>query len=345
MKKLFHIGATTCLFFFSPIPAATSPNTSDQVLIAYKLNSDAQTAFTSATSGPASFWDEWDTQNGSSLNRDYAEMTRTNNGSGTISSDNDAKMIVRMAWATEGVYLYCKITDDSWNAKDSVVLFFDADTRDEIHKPTEAAGYYPSPTDNYFTYNSSYYRFPLASLTPTGFTLGSGRMGESDGTVSSAADDHYGMTIRVHQSSATIRILEVFIPKGYILHDYAMYDPGFDFRNLTEGDEHAFTIQYKDNDGPNAGTLSLKKNKDPLANPRGNIALQEDITNAPWCAYELGELWDPNAVGIRPVSRTTAVPLTRAIPAAFWSLDGRRAGRFMVPGCRVGPGKKLLIHQ
>jgi hypothetical protein len=100
------------------LSAAAQVDTSDKVLVAYKLSPGQEAQFT--RDGQVSpFWSQWDLRNrGDSVRLDYMELNVMHNawvtGQGAFSGPQDAELKVRAAYGTAGLYLFFEIRDDNW---------------------------------------------------------------------------------------------------------------------------------------------------------------------------------------------------------------------------------------
>jgi hypothetical protein len=117
--------------------ALTGPDTSDYVLVAYRVTPAQESLFVRDTA-ISPFWSAWDRVNTDSVRLDYVDLTVEKNawvtGGAQFTGHGDAGMVIRAAYGAKGLYLYFQISDDSWMSPDAICLVLDRISSDSIRK-------------------------------------------------------------------------------------------------------------------------------------------------------------------------------------------------------------------
>jgi hypothetical protein len=123
--------------------AATAPDTTDHVLVAYELSA-AQSAQFDAFDGQMSpFWEEWEAGDPGASSLDYVHMTSADSQyiwnrstNGFDASADDAQVTVRAAYDSAGAYYWLAVVDNSWveagdAGHDVVIVYIENESLEE----------------------------------------------------------------------------------------------------------------------------------------------------------------------------------------------------------------------
>ncbi len=93
-------------------------------LCSYKLSPEQEAKF-AVGDGLSPFWSVWnddDIFDHIHLSPDYSGNTWNRSAFG-FTSESDCRMTVRTAWGSNGLYLYCEISDDNWSATPPLCIY------------------------------------------------------------------------------------------------------------------------------------------------------------------------------------------------------------------------------
>jgi hypothetical protein len=191
----------------------------DATLCVYELDATQQQQFSTTDGQVSAFWDEWS-------GRDYVELLPPGDcypDKCNFTDESDASMTVKLAATTKGLYLYAGVQDNVWvdwtdptrHGDDSVDLYFDAMSADEIWNCTDClVGLY----DSKLTFTTQQFQvFMGGNTTPTTFRFASydnalWSWTLQDDLTFADAKNTYGFDIEVVQVDATHKVQEWFVP-------------------------------------------------------------------------------------------------------------------------------------
>jgi hypothetical protein len=318
--------------------ALTGPDTSDYVLVAYKI-SPAQESLFVRDGKVSAFWDSWDRANsGDSVKLDYVDLTVEKNawvsGGGQFSGHDDAAVAVRAAYGGKGLYLYFGVTDDNWlqpagYEADVLDFLLDAMNSDSIRACDPYKCYIQPSWSWSLTFSSIQYEISVGSgSVPSSITISyfDGACADCVGRRVPIEELAYGgMGLNVIRRSGNVNVLEISFPWTWVGASGGvgtMPDTG---RRV------ALSPGYNDLDSGQATTVRTAlrwKEKDPF-NTCSDMTPPHDYCDA-WGDIEFGPDLG-SVVSVRPQSgHRTAVshakPVQRSANMAWYDLSGRRLG-------------------
>jgi len=321
--------------------SATAPDPGDSILVAYQINAVAEQAFAATSGAPAAFWADWETEG-----NDIAALNKVENGSGTITNDDDASMVVKAAYGEDGVYLFAEITDDNFRSGDVLRFFFDTEPSNWVQTWYETTGSFHLEHECFISNSGSYFEIPCGNTTPSeiksvfvqpDYQNGGSYLKDSLLSVSNLAVNFDGMKLKMLEINAQKRFVEFYLPYSY----FSNYNMGGGLYPLPlKGDLIAFCPQYIDKDGTNSGELSLNKGTDPL-----NCTRTPYNDNCfPWGDIEIGPIWKTGETSIKccnPYKKFQTANQTM-LPDNFYRLDGRQLSQFNFIGLKVAKYQKAM---
>jgi len=223
------------------------------------------------------YWNNWQ--------GDYIEMTVAKNAylPNSFTGDDDAKLIVKAAAGTNGMFFNIQIFDDTLKTDDLLDLLFDTLSSDDIMN-ANPMDFYIQPSWYWtLTYYSIQYQFPISysAAKDYGVNYFSGSAMAYDANDKKELEDGYGIKIK-HINAANSKIMEIFIPWNWIGLDVV-------HKNLKKGRRFAFLAGYVDYDylgttpEPKPNALYWKRfspfhsDNGDYADSWGDIELVEDI--------------------------------------------------------------------
>jgi hypothetical protein len=276
---------------------ATAPNLTDRVLIMYKLDA-TQAAEFSATDGKlCTFWQQWDSQNGAGLTRDYMAMNSGDAAyawnrcaSSPFAGADDAVVDLRAAYTDQAAYIYCKVTDNNWVdysgwATDVVDIYLDAMNSTAITDPMN----WFNPTQWALTFSTKQIQVGMGSTAAiTGYNYrfyDDLAMSITDHAATFGEATYDGMTMEVVAEGTNVKTQEWMIPLTQ-----------WGITNTAEGTNYAFTGGYNDidNDAPDCvNSLRFVNLCDPYCEPPNP---------ATWGDVELGPALGNGTISVKPHS-------------------------------------------
>jgi len=197
----------------------------DDLLVAYPLEADEENQFDFDDGRISPYWDGW-------VNRDSIAMNTADHWyetSNQFEGENDARMVIKAAYSKKGLYLYCKIQDDTWIApsddmdfsSDAIDLFFDRKIKEDIKNTSRSEA--PVPWNNALTRTS----LQIQSWT-TGSAMNDVNYGHWDNLLAvwrgiealggtniltlAEAKENYGITIKKVSFTPSSHVQEWFLP-------------------------------------------------------------------------------------------------------------------------------------
>jgi hypothetical protein len=332
------LAALVVLCAASRVPALTAPDTSDYVLVAYKLTPAQESLFVrDAAMSP--FWSAWDRANtGDSMRLDYVDLTVEKNawvaGGAQFSGHGDAGEVIRAAYGEKGLYLYFGVTDDNWQQPadfETDVLDFLIDRRSsqEIREcnPFDCL---PSGVwalwSSWPVYSSVQYQIQVGGLSvPQRVRLNyleGSTMYWGNVLTDSLASTHNGMDLDVVSLGENLTAAEIRIPWVWV------GDAGGVGAMPAEGRRVGLSGGYNDVDSGQASSMLTRlrwKEKDPY-NTCVDLNPPHDVCDS-WGDIETGPpLGEPSAIRPSPSHRHAAaatLPGLRDPSARYFALTGK----------------------
>lgn len=308
--------------------AATTPDSSDYVLLAYRLSSEQESQFSTTDGQVSAFWDHWDEKYDRIVMR---PATHAPEGRDNFTGPEDCSMDVLAAYGTAGLYLSINVTDDSrveadggekdpW--KDVVELYVDKQSSADIwaQDPFEVFCY---PTWWTLTFTSiQIVVWSWKSPQPESFRYGfyNEAMWEWQDTIVTATEaqtNYDGMSFESLSTAENRGTQEWFIP-------WTQVGVGGIEGEFQVGQQFAFAGGCHDMDateGDQIGSLRWRNKVNPFSGAQGT----EGFLN-PWGDIELAEA-TAGAVTDAAHPQNTKAPLGANRPegqASVFTLDGRR---------------------
>jgi len=323
--RLVNLAFLVISILISQQSFAASSDPNDEILLFYPLSEAEQTSFSTDDGIVSSFWTtNW-------IDRDYIDMTtalNSNPNSAPWSGSDDARITIKAAASPEGLFFYCKVTDDIWVDPvsgtgawkyDAVDLFFDNKTSEEIL--AGGSSIMVNPAWKWaLTFTSQQYQVWMGSAAlPTTFAFNyydNLFFTWSQNTVSfDQASLHYdGMKMEIIIEDNTNKVQEWFIPWSWV-------GTGGISGPINQGKRFAFTGGYNDMDGDGSSVGEIRwKNIDPFG---GGNSLEEHA--ASWGDLEAAE--DLQTGIYAPLQRSTRLKSASVGTKEFFNLKGERIRR------------------
>lgn len=330
--------AIIALFLASASSAQTAPDQFDTVLVTYQLSAAQETQFDGHDGALAAFWSEWDTQNASSLNRDYILMDPAHcaqPGRDYYTGPEDNSVYIRAAYGQNGIYMLVEMVDNDFLDRnmgtntDSIhrdVFELYIDTLSSEENRTLGALCYIGLYDATLTYTSVQLLLSLGrNRVYDNFRISFydeflWSWQDSWTRFTTAETDYDGMLFESVTVSPTRRAQEWFLPWSWV----GQGGPASPVP--PQGRRFAFAGGCHDMDSAQGDTVCSLKWKN-----RGNpwAAKVGDEYNNTWGDLELG----PSLTTTKVPGTTTALRPPRGMPGRgeVYTIDGRKVCRTARP--------------
>jgi hypothetical protein len=267
MKRCFSSLCVGSLIAAASISALEyDVNSGDATVYAPVLTAAQEATFSVTDSTMSSFWDSWDEYDLAILNiEDHVHAMR-----GSFSDPADAGLEIKVASGGKGFYLYCKVTDDTWQmppssgafAFDAVDFLFDTKSPAEIIDAPPTQG---NSKDYGVTASTQQYQIFMgdANNLPTSMIYNSVdedflQMSNQQSFGLDTMAVKYGVKVEIVKIDATTKVMEWFVPWTHLKITDA---------TIQEGRHIGFCAGYNDMDDATApeAALRLKGKGDPIS--------------------------------------------------------------------------------